>query len=447
MLFSPGLRRMRHALIVPDASRSRVLLIASSRGLFLPSVRVAREHPGAIDAVLDAARRRYGLRASVLRPVARPRDPATGAFNVALELELFGQTPIRGRGARWVPVPTVASRSLRRRDDREAWVRWRRPACRREEWARRGWRDRALRWAARRIGAPITRVEQSRAWESSCVYRLCAGRRVYYLKAVAGRCGWEPRLTRWLARRFPRLIAPVVAVDGSGRWLLTREATGPILRDARRLPAWERAAFEYGRLQRALVGRTPALLRIGCPRRGSRWALREMRGLWRDRRMLAAGGRERLSAREIARLRGLAPVFRARGRELAACAVPLSLDHADFWAGNMIATRRGPVYLDWEDATVSHPFWSVFMLPWSHGFRWGPRGPAARRVKDAYLRGWSGGDAVARYRQAFDLAQSLAPLHYAATWARDTIPHLETSLETATLLPFFLRRLLETAPR
>jgi hypothetical protein len=33
------------------------------------------------------------------------------------------------------------------------------------------------------------------------------------------------------------------------------------------------------------------------------------------------------------------------------------------------------------------------------------------------------------------------------TWARDTIPYLETSLETATLVPFFLRRLLETAPR
>jgi len=75
---------MRHALIVPDASRSRVLLIASSRGVSFPSVRLPRDHPGAIDAVLASARRRYGLRASVLRPVARPRDPATGAFNVAL---------------------------------------------------------------------------------------------------------------------------------------------------------------------------------------------------------------------------------------------------------------------------------------------------------------------------------------------------------------------------
>lgn len=440
---------MRHALIVPDATRSRVLLIASSRGLSLPSVQVPREHPGAIDAVLGAARRRYGLRASVLRPIARPRDPATGAFNVALELERFDERPVRGRGARWLPVAEIEGRTLYRKDDREAWARWRRPARERPEWARPGWRDRALRWAAGRIGAPVARIEQSRAWESSCVYRLRSRRGVFYLKAVAKRCDWEPRLTRWLARRFPRLIAPVVAVGGAGRWLLTREAKGPILRASRRLRRWERAAFEYGRLQRALVGHTPALRRLGCPHRGTPWALREMTGLFRDRQALAAGGRERLSAPEIARLRTLAPVLRARGRALAACAVPLSLDHADFWAGNMIASRRGPVYLDWEDAVVSHPFWSVFMLPWSHGFhdRWGARGAAARRVKDAYLTGWSGRDGPARYREAFALAQSLAPLHYAATWARDTIPYLETSLETATLLPFFLRRVLETAPR
>lgn len=440
---------MRHALIVPDATRSRVLLIAGSRGLSLPSVQVPRDHPGAIDAVLGAARRRYGLRASVLRSIARPRDPATGVFNVALELEVFGESPVRGRGARWIPVAGIEGRILYRKDDREVWARWRRPARGRPEWARPGWRDRALRWAARRVGGPVTRVEQSRTWESSCVYRLRSSRGIFYLKAVAPRCDWEPRLTRWLARRFPRLIAPVVAVGGAGRWLLTREAKGPILRDSRRLHAWERAAFEYGRLQRALVRRTPTLCRLGCRRRGPHWALREMTELFRDRRKLAAGGRERLSAGEIARLRALAPALRARGRALAACGVPLSLDHADFWAGNMIVGRRGPVYLDWEDATVSHPFWSVFMLPWSDGFhdRWGARGTAARRVKDAYLEGWSGRDGSARYREAFALAQSLAPLHYAATWARDTIPYLETSLETAALLPFFLRRVLESAPR
>ena len=87
------------------------------------------------------------------------------------------------------------------------------------------------------------------------------------------------------------------------------------------------------------------------------------------------------------------------------------------------------------------------MLVWSHGFhdRWGPHGAAARRVQQAYLAGWSGRDGTERYRRTFALAQLLAPLHYAATWRRDVLPLVETSLETAGLVPFFLRRVLANA--
>ena len=89
------------------------------------------------------------------------------------------------------------------------------------------------------------------------------------------------------------------------------------------------------------------------------------------------------------------------------------------------------------------------MLVWSHGFhdRWGPHGPAARRVKNAYLAGWSGRAGTGPHRRALALAQLLAPLHYAATWRRDVLPLVETSLETAGLVPFFLRRVLAGAAK
>ena len=157
-----------------------------------------------------------------------------------------------------------------------------------------------------------------------------------------------------------------------------------------------------------------------------------------DARGLAAGGKARLATRrEIARLRRLAPGLRARCRALAALGVPVALDHGDLWAVNVVVGRRGPVFLDWEDAVLSHPFWGAFMLPWSQGFwdRWGHRGPAAERLREAYLAGWAGRDGVERYREAFALSRALAPLHHAAIWRRDVIPILETSLETAALLP------------
>jgi hypothetical protein len=443
---------MRHALVIADSSRTRLLLTTSAGGWALPTVAVGRSHPGAVDGVVRAVRRRYGLETHVLRCLVRPRGTRPGARAFVLELELLGESPPRPARLQWVPLADLPRLRARRRGDGDALVRWRaarRRSPTRPEWARPGWRARALRWVERRLGTAVTDVEQLRAWEFSCVLRLTTSRGVFYLKAAAPFCDHEPRVTRWLGRRFPALIAPVVALDASQRWLLTRAVLGPTLRECPRLGPWESTAAAYGRMQRALAGHGRTLRALGCRRRDLAWLAREIPELVHDPRVLAAGGRQRLKPREVSRLRRLVPTLVARCRQLEAGGVAATLDHADLWAINVVVGRHGPVVLDWEDAAVAHPFWSVFLLMWSHGFhdRWGPRGAAARRVQHAYLAGWSGHEGTEQYRRTFALAQLLAPLHYAATWRRDVLPLVETSLETAGLVPFFLRRLLANAER
>jgi hypothetical protein len=438
---------VRHALVVPDRARRRVLLVAGPRGWTLPSVSLGRDHPGAVDEVLRAVARGHGIRATVLRTLARPRDPRTGVFHVALELERLDDRPTRTRSGRWVSRAALAQLRLPRRDDREALAAWTARGGRRAAWMRPGWRDGAVRWCERRIGAPAARVTQLRAWESSTVLRLDTEKGRFFFKAVEPPCAHEPGLTRWLARRAPGRVAVVVAVGGSGRWLLMREAPGRSLRDSARLADWARAAREYGRLQRALAGAPSRLRALRGRRRDLGWLARQIAPMLGDARGLTAGGRGRLRRGEIARLRRLAPRLRARCRALARSGVPLALDHGDLWAVNVIVGRRGPVFLDWEDAVLGHPFWGAFMLPWSHGFwdRWGHRSAAASRVQAAYLAGWAGREDVARYRTMFESSRALAPLHHAAIWWHDVLPHLRTSLETAALVPFFLRRVLEAS--
>ena len=438
---------MRHALVVPDRTRRRLLLVASPRGWTLPSVSLGRDHPGAVDEVLRAVARRHGIRATVLRTLARPRDPRTGVFHAALELERLDDRPSRTRGGHWVSRAALARLRLHRPDDREALAAWTAPGRRHAAWMRPGWRGRAVRWCERRIGAPATRVTQLRAWESSTVLRLDTPKGRFYFKAVEPPRDHEPGLTRWLARRAPDRVARVVAIGGASRWLLMREAAGRSLRDSARFADWMRAAREYGRLQRALAEAPLRLRALRSRRRDLGWLARQIAPMLADARGLGAGGRARLSRREIARLRRLGPRLRARCRELERLGVPLALDHGDLWAVNVIVGRHGPVFLDWEDAVLSHPFWGAFMLPWSHGFwdRWGHRSASASRVRAAYLDGWAGREDIAAYQDAFARSRVLAPLHHAAIWWHDVLPHLQTSLETAALVPFFLRRVLEAS--
>ncbi len=395
-------------------------------------------------------RRRYGIAVSVLRTFARPRDPRTGVFNAALELERLDARPPRVRGGRWVACGALGGIRLYRRDDREALARWRRA-----RWARRSGCVPAgapARCAGRSVASTRARSESSSCarGKASAVLRIVTGKGTYYLKAVEPPCDHEPGLTRWLARRFPRAIAPVVAVDRRGRWLLTRAAHGPMLRYRSRLSDWTRAAHTYGRLQRATLGSPDAVpscstdggaISPGSPPRSTRSS--------GTRGGLAGGGRWRLTRAQIARLRRLAPLLHARCRALARLRIPVALDHGDLWGANVVVGARGPVILDWEDAVLGHPFWAVFMLPWSQGFweRWGHRSAAAARLGDAYLAGWAGREGGDRYREAFRLSRALAPLHHAAIWWHDVLPYLDSSLETAALLPFFLRRLLEANPR
>jgi hypothetical protein len=89
------------------------------------------------------------------------------------------------------------------------------------------------------------------------------------------------------------------------------------------------------------------------------------------------------------------------------------------------------VYLDWCEATVSHPFFSAVRFLASARFH----SRAVRedpvlftRLRDAYLRPWSGHEPAVRLVEAYELAWQLQPLQYALTYW-----HLITQLRSEGL--------------
>ena len=51
-----------------------------------------------------------------------------------------------------------------------------------------------------------------------------------------------------------------------------------------------------------------------------------------------------------------------------------------------------------------------------------------------------------RLRHAFELAQTLAPLHYATTYHRDILPHVAAKWQMERMLPGYVRMLLKRMP-
>jgi hypothetical protein len=309
------------------------------------------------------------------------------------------------------------------------------------------WQDEVRAWIdgeLARCGLPAVRaIEQVRVWEFSHVLRIDAGTARFYFKARPPGGGAEALLTRRLAERHPASMPDVIAIEPARRWLLMREAPGRPLMDLGDLAPWTRTATAIAEIQITWAGSTGELAALGCPRVSLADVASEIGPLLDDGPALQPGGDASLTDGQIATLRARRAEFEARCRELDALGVPDSIEHGDLWAANVIAGDTTVAILDWEDATVAHPFITPALLLASVPFAPALTDHAAarQRIRDAYLAPWLTRGPAARLERAFDLAQRVALLHYAVQFRR-VLPIVRTSRQVREFIPFFLDKLL-----
>jgi hypothetical protein len=130
-----------------------------------------------------------------------------------------------------------------------------------------------------------------------------------------------------------------------------------------------------------------------------------------------------MTAAQIARLRAIAPDLHAACAELAALGIPETLEHGDLWGTNIfLADDSGSTFRfhDWSDSSLSHPFFSLLLT-----------------LHDVELAFPDMPDARDRLRDAFAMAQRLAPLDHALLYHRRILPAMRAKWEMALMLPYF----------
>ena len=435
-----------------------MLLVPDGAGWGLPRLTSEERASSDVAQLTRDASAMLGAPVSVLECLgdtpAMDAEPRRQVYALEVHTERWTPPP----GARWFTTGELAPSALGPAGAAEAIARWLgagrtgRFIARGRDWVRPGWRGEALAWVesqlVRRRLAPVRDVEQLKVWEYSHVLRLRAAGGDFYLKALCESSAREVGLTAQLAREHPRWVADVVAVDLARRWLLMRATAGQELLALGDTPAWEEAARRMARIQIHWVGRTDELVALGVPHWPLDAVTPRIAPMLADEAALLAPCPEGLTEAEMAELRRRAPELRELCAELAGLGVPDSLEHGDLWGSNVLLAEGGPVLIDWEDATVAHPFVTpsllLLTLPYSPAASVGPG--LRERIRDAYLEEWRAAGPLrswpaARLERAFDLAQRAAMVHYAVQfWLAG--PSIETSWWVRTFAPFFLRRCL-----
>jgi hypothetical protein len=266
-------------------------------------------------------------------------------------------------------------------------------------WLQPDWRARAQAWIEAHVEAPLGDAQEVKIRPWSAVLRQPTGAGDVYFKANLPALANEPALTRLLHRVCPEHVLGVLADEPGEGWMLQADG-GPtlasLLGGTDDLDRLERMLAVYAEVQVRAAGHVDELLAAGAPDRRPT----QLRPLFEELVGEVHPARLRLAAR----LGDLAAELDAHG-------LPVTIDHSDLHAWNVLAPGDRYVVFDWHEAAVTHPFFSMLVATRSIE---GDRG----RLVDAYLEPWTAHGSPSDLRAALDLALRLGPLTRALAWDR-----------------------------
>jgi hypothetical protein len=449
----PPIQRFQHFVILAHPQTAQVLLVHGPRGWSLPHFSSPEQYLGEVTCFNQAVSAQLGLDVTVLRCLQTEVNASTNMVRRVYTAENHRPYETSLRHGRWFGKEELKSVNLISPDHQAILHTWfqdqteRREPKDGQEWTVPGWWRQATAWIERELRqhgcGPIRTIEQLKSWEFSCVLRIHTSSGEFYFKAVPLSLSRELLITRRLAELHPQYLPPLVAVEPERRWFLMRGVPGTRLMDVPKLSWWERTAAAYARLQISWVGRTEEFQALECPQRTLTWLEDEIEPLLADPSVLLPGQPGGLSEGQITRLRCCIPEFKRICSELACCEVPAALDHGDLWGINIIINEDHLTFIDWDEASVSHPFFSLLEFLLSVGFNEQlAQVPNAQvRIRDAYLLPWTQYAAKDQLERIFVLSQQLAPLCRAAR-NRQSLRVTKTYWEQQELvIPFFLQLL------
>ena len=220
------------------------------------------------------------------------------------------------------------------------------------------WLAEAHEWieeqVARLGGDVVGAIDQHHVYRWSTVMRVPTGRGDVYFKANDDPSLWEAALVTLLAARRPDCVPPLLAVDLERGWMLMADA-GTRLREIiereRDLSRWLEILPLYAGVQIDLSGDVDEMLGLGVPDlrlSGLPARYEEMLDSLRD-----------LTTRERRRLVGNVGRVQEMCEEMAGYGLTETIQHDDFHDGQVFVRDGRYLLLDWGDACVSQPFFTL----------------------------------------------------------------------------------------
>jgi len=233
-----------------------------------------------------------------------------------------------------------------------------------ERWTDPDWLSGAIAWVDERLAeagrARTGEPDQMHVRPWSTVVRVPTAEGATYFKANTEELRHEALVTLLLARRVPERVPPLIADDPELGWMLMEDGgrrLREVVAEERDLSRWVDVLDGAADIARAMEVDVDRLLAAGVP----------------DLRLATLPDRYAALVAETdveQRFREAVPRVRELAEELASYGVAETLQHDDLHDGQVFVTGDRQLILDWGDAVVSHPFFTL-SVTLEGGVQWG----------------------------------------------------------------------------
>lgn len=439
------------ALIITRHAHSELLVVTNGEDFVLPRVEIPRWERAAPHLV-SQVRKHWGIEAICLfSPQIHPQEAVSGPRYYALEAR-EGKLPLR-EGAAWIPAgENACHKGLKSNREQAALLSAlsQAAAYHRGDFSGNfvgsGWFQELTAWMQIELSRHGLRLgegwTQDNMGPDFCLLRLETNGPAVWFKAVGGPNLREYPITTTLAAirssHLPEILAHHPGWHG---WVMT-EADGCHLHETSGLLEWQNVAGSLASLQIESLGATDSLVASGC---------QDLRVTQLEPRIdsfleLVAGLMtvQPLSPPRILtrpELNFLEKRLRQACDRLGSMGFCDSLGHADLNPGNVIVNDDRAVFLDWAEATVSHPFFAFEYLESLFRRLRPDLESCSTHLREAYVHPWMAFYSEEQVENALKVAPLLAPLAFALGYSSRQERTPEPNSYPAKLIRSLARRM------
>jgi len=245
---------------------------------------------------------------------------------------------------------------------------------------------------------------------------------IKWFKAVGQPNEHEYALTLELSHRFPQFLPKVSLKMPEWNGWISEDASGLPLTQSSSQTDWKNALSALACMQKSMVGQSDALYTLGA----TDWSCERIDSLLAgffeasEQAMLAQTSTN-VAVLRVEELQILRSNLEMALRRLNDGGLPMTLIHGDVGHGNVLLSTTGPIFLDWAETYIGHPFLCAEYLLRDFERRFPDCLDEMNDLRYFYAERWKGCVRSAAISIASTLAPAIAAIAYAViAWDAST---------------------------